>query len=530
MGGFLRPGKESATTTPPKQLASSVLHLLLNQYPAGTILKREKDARLLDQRFHGREQGDGTFDNVAGALDPKESLFHYLDGPLQIIVAPMWAASHRNGPLCTISWTRERMRSFENEDVALLSAFCNSAVANLARKDALHTMQTKSKFMESISHELRSPIHGILASAELLESRFADSESRSLLSNIQISGATLLDTLSQLLVFTEMGNKESAYLEHGGVTTTINGDTINGIARTNLGALVEEVVDSISLGHTVQTAHGKDLEMKRRGLLFNRALHNALSPIVTAVTIHPEAAESVRAPVGVLRRLLMILFSNALSYTSHGHIEVELCLAARPDETVERAIQLIVRDSGRGISQRYQDSRMFLPFSQENANSSGIGLGLSIAHRFVRSFGGTIDVDSKEDIGTTMKVAIPFSNLLALDPESESSGAYLPTLLRKYVEGRRVCLVTCEEPSSVSEAQAIPTINDSTYKVLARSLKVTLSECFGVHIVAETDSPEAVVQIDSGKVFISRAQTSKTREFKIQNPYVHPSTSYRSAC
>jgi signal transduction histidine kinase len=101
------------------------------------------------------------------------------------------------------------VRSFEEDDVALLSAFCNSAVANLARRDAIHTMQTKSKFMESISHELRSPIHGILASAELLDTRNLDEETRSLLSNIQLSGTTLLDTMNQLLVYTEMGSKES---------------------------------------------------------------------------------------------------------------------------------------------------------------------------------------------------------------------------------------------------------------------------------------------------------------------------------
>jgi signal transduction histidine kinase len=438
----------------------------------------------------------------------------------------MWAASHRNGPLCTVSWTRDRVRSFEDDDVALLAAFCNSAVANLARKDAVHTMQTKSKFMESISHELRSPIHGILASAELLESRCTDEESQSLLSDIQISGATLLDTMNQLLVFTEMGNKERVSLKDGGVITTIDGDMTNGMCRTNLGTLIEEVVDSISLGHTVRSAHGKDLEMKRKGLPSNRTLHNALAPIVTVVTIHPEAAEDVLAPVGVLRRLLMIFFSNALSYTSHGHIEVELCLATKPDEAIGRAVQLIVRDSGRGISQRYQDSHMFLPFSQEDATSSGVGLGLSIAHRFVRSFGGTIDVESKEDVGTTMEVTIPFSDLFALDSGSGATNAYLPALLRDYVQGRSVCFInTSGELSRVSEPRPKPSINDSTYDVLARSLEITLTECFGMRIVTATDSPEAHLEIHSSDVFISRAQNPQAREFKVQTPYVQLNTS-----
>jgi signal transduction histidine kinase len=387
-------------------------------------------------------------------------------------------------------------------------------------------MQTKSKFMESISHELRSPIHGILASAELLESRWTDAESKSLLSNIQVSGATLLDTLNQLLVFTEMSSKERISLEDGGMTTTIDGDMTNGMSHVNLGTFVEEVVDAISLGHTVKSAHGKDLEMKRKGIPSNRALHNALAPITTAVTIHPEAAETVRAPVGVLRRLLMILFSNALNYTSHGFIEVELSLAAKSGEPVGRAIQLTVRDSGRGISQRYQDSRMFLPFSQENANSSGVGLGLSIAHRFVRQFGGDIDVESKQGIGTTMQVTLPFNNLFALEKGSDLTDAYLPTLLRDYVKGRSVCLVASGESFNGSESHSKPSVDDSTQDVLSRSLEVTLSECFCVHIVKDTESPEAFMEISDGEVFISRASNLKAREFKVQNPYVQDSTSY----
>lgn len=176
VGVCLKPNKRAAMSSQrqSKQLFSSVLHALLCQYPAGTVLRREKDAPILEQYMQSREQGEKMTNIPIGALDDKELLFEYLEGPLQIILAPMWAASHRKGPLCTISWTRDRIRYFEQEDVALLSAFCNSAVANLARKDAISTMQTKSKFMESISHELRSPVHGILASAELLEAQYTD--------------------------------------------------------------------------------------------------------------------------------------------------------------------------------------------------------------------------------------------------------------------------------------------------------------------------------------------------------------------
>lgn len=142
-----------------RQLSSTILHELLRRYPAGAIMRREKDAPVLDRRMQSRGPFEPATDSESHAANEKELFFEYLEGPLQIILAPMWAASHRNGPLCTVCWTRDRVRSFEDEDLALISAFCNSAVANLARKDAISTMQTKSNFMESISHELRSPIH-----------------------------------------------------------------------------------------------------------------------------------------------------------------------------------------------------------------------------------------------------------------------------------------------------------------------------------------------------------------------------------
>jgi hypothetical protein len=182
-------------------LSTSLLHGLLYRYPAGKILRREKDAPMLDAFVRKHDRIDRLSDNtVPSPSNDEEYLFEYLGGPLQIMLAPMWAATHRKGLLCTVCWTRDRVRNFEDEDVALLSAFCNSAVANLARKDAISTMQTKSRFMESISHELRSPIHGILASADLLDEQCKDAETRSLLTNIQSCGATLLDTMNQLLI------------------------------------------------------------------------------------------------------------------------------------------------------------------------------------------------------------------------------------------------------------------------------------------------------------------------------------------
>jgi signal transduction histidine kinase len=447
-----------------KHLSTSVLRGLLYRHPAGKILRREKDAPVLDAFVRSHDPTDLLSDNpVPSPSNDEEHLFEYLGGPLQIILAPMWAATHRNGLLCTVCWTRDRARNFEDEDVALLSAFCNSAVANLARKDAISTMQTKSRFMESISHELRSPIHGILASADLLDEQCTDAGSRSLLTNIQSCGATLLDTMNQLLIYTEMSSTKSRSSSVTGLSATphditaeTNDDVANNETHVNLGTLVEEVVDAISVSHTLNEVHGKELETERKKSGSIRTIHSVLVPVPTVVTIHPEAAKRVRIQVGAFRRLLMILYSNALQHTSHGHVEVELRLRDNVGKDIADAIQLVVRDSGRGISQRFMDSQMFLPFSQEHATSAGIGLGLNIAQRLVRNLGGTIDVESKEEIGTTMQVTIPLTERMVLQEESGDSTIFFSTVLRQNISGRSVCIMNLVEGHETPQRRPIP--------------------------------------------------------------------------
>jgi signal transduction histidine kinase len=510
-----------------KHLSTSVLRGLLYRHPAGKILRREKDAPMLDAFVRSDGRADLLSDTAAPSpLNDEEYLFEYLGGPLQIILAPMWAATHRNGLLCTVCWTRDRARNFEDEDVALLSAFCNSALANLARKDAISTMQAKSRFMESISHELRSPIHGILASADLLDEQCTDAGSRSLLTNIQSCGATLLDTMNQLLIYTEMSSTKSGSSGTGLPTTAhdktpeTNDDVANEETHINLGTLVEEVVDAISVSHTLNESHGKELETERKRSVSIRTIHNVLVPVPTVVTIHPEAAKRVRIQVGAFRRLLMILYSNALQHTSHGHVEVELRLKEEVGEDVANAIQLVVRDSGRGISQRFMDSQMFLPFSQEHATSAGIGLGLNIAQRLVRNLGGTIDVESKEEIGTTMQVTIPLTERMVQQEGSDDSTIFLPTLLRRNISGRSICIINLVEGHEVPQKRLRPSIYDTTNTVLVRSLKTILSECFGVQIVLDESIAEAFLDVDDGQVFMSSTTNPIADGLKIQNPYV----------
>jgi hypothetical protein len=166
------------------------------------------------------------------------------------------------------------------------------------------------------------------------------------------------------------------------------------------------------------------------------------------------------------------------------------------------------------------DSQMFLPFSQEHATSAGIGLGLNIAQRLVRNLGGTIDVESKEEIGTTMQVTIPLTERMVQQEGSDDSTIFLPTLLRRNISGRSICIINLVEGHEVPQRRLRPSIYDTTNTVLVRSLKTILSECFGVQIVLDESIAEAFLDIDDGQVFMSSTTNPIADGLKIQNPYV----------
>lgn len=116
------------------------------------------------------------------------------------------------------------------------------------------------------------------------------------------------------------------------------------------------------------------------------------------------------------RRIVMNLFGNALKYTKHGHITVSLqvgeWLSRDESQTVRSAheqrntVKLTVIDTGQGMSPEYLRSKVFTPFSQENAKSAGTGLGLSIVRALVTMLKGEIDIKSIVNVGTMVVVTL----------------------------------------------------------------------------------------------------------------------------
>ena len=144
----------------------------------------------------------------------------------------------------------------------------------------------------------------------------------------------------------------------------------------------------------------------------------------------------VGSPLHV-KRLLMNVLSNAIKYNREkGRVMLDCFeLSSNGDKA---QICFVCADTGIGMSEEFQ-KRMFEPFTQENAGArsvyGGTGLGMSIAKSLVDKMGGTIGVESKQGVGTTYTITLPFAidNTATEEPERQQTDLTV-------LQGRRMLL------------------------------------------------------------------------------------------
>ncbi|KAF5530001.1 histidine kinase, partial [Fusarium napiforme] len=142
-----------------------------------------------------------------------------------------------------------------DEDLSYLRAFGNSITSQVGRINTRKNEAAKTTFIASMSHELRSPLHGILGAAEFLKDAVTDSYEAGLVNSIATCGKTLLDTLNHVLDFSKINNLGSGNLRKGAKHSKVislssaSMESLNMTASVDLSILVEEVVDAVATGH-----------------------------------------------------------------------------------------------------------------------------------------------------------------------------------------------------------------------------------------------------------------------------------------
>ncbi|KAJ5154922.1 CheY-like superfamily [Penicillium coprophilum] len=466
----------SESSDPAVSLDNVFLKQLTHRYPKGKLWSFHHDGtfstsedQLIDESRKQRKKSRVSETSKLNKFFPDAS---------QVMFVPLWNATDSQWFAGCFCWTPQPTRVFSPiVDLSSVFAFGSSIMTEYSRVESVIADRQKGDFISSISHELRSPLHGVLAAAEFFGSTSLDQFQETLLDTINACGRTLLDTMNQVLDFSKIMSLErhKKALKHGKDTLkpkhreeTV--ERLDTLVLTDVALLTEDVIDSVCLGHShiqrsaISTNHHTDASSTSSSLSpKDDILVDPISQVAVIVDI-PDNDWMYKVQPGSLRRLIMNILGNALKYTKKGRISVRMEASERSKgrsrrQGLEDMVTLTISDTGKGISKGYLQKHLFTPFSQEDPLSVGTGLGLSIVRGIVKTLNGKINIRSRQGEGTTVKVSLPLERLVGDDSPQPTSAvenadhnrlAPYPQLRRLDCNGKRAAIWGVD-PSDVEE-------------------------------------------------------------------------------
>ncbi|KXG45518.1 CheY-like superfamily [Penicillium griseofulvum] len=478
--------REESDSYPVSQMESSFVRRMIRHHPRGGLWYL---------KFHGvasSSDEDGTSSgSMKGARNPSrpplslhpESLRSLREKDLQsmkknfpnatrIIFAPLWDSLNSRwfgGAFC---WSQAENRVFSaHVDLGGLFGFGSSLMVEYSRIQSQESAKQKGDFISTMSHELRSPLHGILASNELLFEHVDSEFAKRLLDTIRACGQTLLETFEQILDFTKINSFERELTRSRSPHQRVQRAPLqsrNIVKLVDVLAVVEEAVESVCSGQALSSIMNGGSVSGRLWQLdpMDDTVRESRITGGEKVDMYLDAARQnwlyVLEP-GALRRVVMNVFGNALKHTESG--SVSLHIEAQTSKNDCPMLMMTVSDTGRGISNDYLRSHVFTPFSQEDPMSPGAGLGLSLVRAILRSLGGSIAIKSQLGVGTVVKIMFPLTYPQQEKPsetESPSPGLSSPVVTSidratTKLKGRRVFFYPADNfhPSKPSSSYMI---------------------------------------------------------------------------
>ena len=248
----------------------------------------------------------------------------------------------------------------------------------IAAKKAEAANQAKTEFLQRMSHDIRTPINGICGMLDVAD-HYADDMEKQTECRAKVKEASnlLLELVNDVLDMSKLETDEIVLEE----------------VPFNLSKISKEVlvvIEQIAEEQNIRIEWEKK-EITHRDLI--------------------GSSEYVK-------RVMMNILSNAVKYNrTNGSIYIS-CMEIPSEQPGMTTIEFVCRDTGIGMADEFQ-KHIFEPFTQEHEGSrtkfAGTGLGMSITKKLVEKMGGTIAFESKEGVGTTFVIRVPFK----IDPDAD---------------------------------------------------------------------------------------------------------------
>ncbi|KAL1649325.1 hypothetical protein SLS61_006433 [Didymella pomorum] len=417
---------------------------LIKRYPRGRMFTFDQEGQELSDSSESESLHNGRPRSKRrrqrSTADSAKLRAHF-PGARQIVFTPIWDSTTSRSATCFI-YNYSDYRNFSHQlEFLHCITFNNCVDTELLRLANLKASDQKNDFIGSISHELRSPLHGILASCEFLQDTNCSSFQQSLVNTAESCARTLLDTVNMVLDYSKINAFEKNKAGNGLPTladdipsTRADGLQTDLSAHRNvdLAVLTEEVVEGVATGHAFNDPQNRALH-EETGVTVSHSKTPSESAIFAPrrpdVEVIVEIAKqdwTYWCEPGSMRRIVMNLVGNSLKYTKAGFVHIKLETQKVEQDAAEIAV-LTVRDSGQGMSPAYLRDKLFTPFAQESNQAPGIGLGLSLVKSIVNTIGGHIDIESTVGVGTKATVKIPVIRKPAVEAKDYAIPRFTPS-------------------------------------------------------------------------------------------------------